>query len=128
MKPEVVEPRVYQMDRPMTERPSFTARSMTFQAQAPGFSETPSARIEPEPVQDLEAAPLGAARAQVHENYIIAQTGSGIVIVDQHAAHDGLSMKKLKAQMAESGVAAQALLIPEIVEMTENGIFFDGNC
>lgn len=120
MKPEVVEPRVYQMDRPMTERPSFTARSMTFQAQAPGFSETPSARIEPEPVQDLEAAPLGAARAQVHENYIIAQTESGIVIVDQHAAHERLVYEKLKAQMAENGVAAQALLIPEIVEMTEN--------
>lgn len=122
MKPEPAGARVYQMDRP-----SFTARSMTFQAQAPtpGFMEQPSARIEPEPetVPDetpAEANPLGAARAQVHENYVIAQTETGIVIVDQHAAHERLVYEKLKAQMAENGVAAQALLIPEIVEMTEN--------
>ncbi len=120
MRPEVVEPRVYQMDRPTHSHPSFTARSMTFQAQAPGFSETPSARIEPEPEPDLQAAPLGAARAQVHENYIIAQTETGMVIVDQHAAHERLVYEKLKTQMAENGVAAQTLLIPEIVEMTEN--------
>ncbi len=113
-------PRVYQMDRP-----SFTARTMTFQAQAPGFNEMPSARIEPIPEQfdetvPDEANPLGAARAQVHENYIIAQTEAGIVIVDQHAAHERLVYEKLKTQMAENDVAAQALLIPEIVEMTEN--------
>ena len=64
-----------------------------------------------------EALPLGAARAQLHENYIVAQTETGIVIVDQHAAHERLIYEKLKAQMAENGVAAQALLIPEIVEM-----------
>lgn len=122
MRPEIVEPRVYQMDRPTGQHPSFTARSMTFQAQAPGFAESPSARIEPtlETEPDLEAAPLGAARAQVHENYIIAQTETGMVIVDQHAAHERLVYEKLKTQMAENGVAAQALLIPEIVEMTEN--------
>ena len=63
--------------------------------------------------------PLGAARAQVHENYIIAQTETGIVIVDQHAAHERLVYERLKRQMAENGVAAQALLIPEIVELSE---------
>jgi len=63
--------------------------------------------------------PLGAARAQVHENYIIAQTADGIVIVDGHAAHERLVYEKLKMQMAENGVAAQALLIPEIVELAE---------
>ena len=68
---------------------------------------------------DLTDLPLGAARAQVHENYIIAQTETGIVIVDQHAAHERLVYEKLKHQMAENGVAAQALLIPEIVEMSE---------
>lgn len=110
--------RIYQMDRPT---PSFSARSMTFQAQAPGFQESPSARIEPDfEAENHEAAPLGAARAQVHENYIIAQTEAGIVIVDQHAAHERLVYEKLKAQMAENGVAAQALLIPEIVEMTDD--------
>lgn len=118
--PEPAQPRVYQM-----ERPSFSARSMTFQAQAPqlrtpGFQEEPSARIEPAPEVECDELPLGTARAQVHENYIIAQTETGIVIVDQHAAHERLVYEKLKAQMAENGVAAQALLIPEIVEMTEN--------
>ncbi len=113
--PEPTQPRVYQMDRP-----SFSARSMTFQAQAPGFHEAPSARIEPVVEDEPDHLPLGAARAQVHENYIIAQTETGIVIVDQHAAHERLVYEKLKAQMAENGVAAQALLIPEIVEMTES--------
>ncbi len=113
--PEQTTPRVYQMDRP-----SFSARSMTFQAQAPGFGEAPSARIEPVVEDEPDDLPLGAARAQVHENYIIAQTENGIVIVDQHAAHERLVYEKLKAQMAENGVAAQALLIPEVVELSEN--------
>ena len=113
--PEQTTPRVYQMDRP-----SFSARSMTFQAQAPGFSEAPSARIEPVLEDEPDALPLGAARAQVHENYIIAQTEKGIVIVDQHAAHERLVYEKLKTQMAENGVPAQALLIPEIVELSDN--------
>ena len=112
--------RVYQMDRShLPDRPSFTARSMTFQAQVPGFSEAPSARIEPPVADEPQHLPLGAARAQVHENYIIAQTETGIVIVDQHAAHERLVYEKLKRQMAENGVAAQALLIPEIVELSE---------
>ena len=55
----------------------------------------------------------------MHENYIIAQTADGMVIVDQHAAHERLVYEKLKTQMAENGVAAQALLIPEIVELSE---------
>jgi len=67
-----------------------------------------------------EDLPLGAARAQIHENYIIAQTRDGMVIVDQHAAHERLVYEKLKQQMEERGVAAQALLIPEIVEMSES--------
>jgi DNA mismatch repair protein MutL len=59
--------------------------------------------------------PLGAARAQLHENYIVAQTDGGMVIVDQHAAHERLVYERLKRQMDETGVARQALLIPEIV-------------
>ncbi|WP_421701942.1 DNA mismatch repair endonuclease MutL [Aliiroseovarius sp.] len=127
MRPEapVDTPRVYQMDRP-----SMGTRPMAYQAQAPlpetpGFAEmsTPSARFEqvvdePEAPQPVEALPLGAARAQLHENYIIAQTETGIVIVDQHAAHERLVYEKLKRQMAENGVASQALLIPEIVELS----------
>ena len=113
-------PRIYQMDRP-----SQTALRSAYVAQAPirdfGFAEAPSARVEATvpPAPDLTERPLGAARAQVHENYIIAQTSRGMVIVDQHAAHERLVYERLKAQAAESGIAAQALLIPEIVELSE---------
>jgi DNA mismatch repair protein MutL len=62
--------------------------------------------------------PLGAARAQLHETYVIAQTRDGIVIVDQHAAHERLVYERMKTEMAERGSAArQALLIPEVVEL-----------
>ncbi|MBY8975088.1 DNA mismatch repair endonuclease MutL [Rhodobacteraceae bacterium NNCM2] len=89
-------------------------------AQGSGFAEmAPSARIETkeEAPQPAVEAPLGAARAQLHENYIVAQTKTGIVIVDQHAAHERLVYEKLKAQMAANGVARQGLLIPEIVDL-----------
>nr|MDA3887596.1 DNA mismatch repair protein MutL [Allgaiera sp.] len=81
----------------------------------------PSARVEDSaPTPEDTQRPLGAARAQVHENYIIAQTERGMVIVDQHAAHERLVYERLKTQMADRGVAAQALLIPEIVELSES--------
>ncbi|MBS0233153.1 MAG: DNA mismatch repair endonuclease MutL [Proteobacteria bacterium] len=64
--------------------------------------------------------PLGAVRAQVHENYIVAQTRDGLVIVDQHAAHERLVYEKLKAALANGGVATQGLLIPAIVELDAN--------
>ncbi|MEL7278366.1 MAG: DNA mismatch repair endonuclease MutL [Pseudomonadota bacterium] len=117
---------VYQMDRP-----SRAARDIAYAAQAPapGFAEESpgwsAARVEEHvsdssahPVDDPLTHPLGAARAQVHENYIIAQTETGLVIVDQHAAHERLVYEKLKYQMAERGVPAQALLIPDVVELS----------
>lgn len=118
MRPEPAGARVYQMDRPTA-----FARGQAYQAQAPGFAEMQndfSGRIE-EKVSEapLHALPLGAARAQLHENYIIAQTQNGMIIVDQHAAHERLVYEKLKRQMGENGVASQALLIPEIVELSE---------
>ncbi len=61
--------------------------------------------------------PLGAARAQVHATYIVAQTRDGVVIVDQHAAHERLVYERMKAQMAQGGVARQRLLLPEVVEL-----------
>ncbi|SEN02907.1 DNA mismatch repair endonuclease MutL [Palleronia pelagia] len=117
-EPPAAVPRVYQMDRPSVPRP----------APAPGFAETQGswARVDPDPgpvIEDetpAQSFPLGAARGQVHENYIISQTDSGMVIVDQHAAHERLVYEKLKRQMAENGVASQALLIPEIVDLSEN--------
>jgi DNA mismatch repair protein MutL len=63
--------------------------------------------------------PLGAARAQLHETYIVAQTRDGLIIVDQHAAHERIVYEKLKAALEKSGVARQLLLIPEIVELDE---------
>jgi DNA mismatch repair protein MutL len=73
----------------------------------------------PEPARDLLDRPLGAARAQVHETYIVAQTREGIVIVDQHAAHERLVYERLKEALERSGVARQILLIPEIVDLDE---------
>src|SRR5712691_8521165 len=70
-----------------------------------------------EPAPDLIDRPLGAARAQVHETYIVAQTRDGIVIVDQHAAHERLVYERMKTALDKSGVARQILLIPEIVEL-----------
>jgi DNA mismatch repair protein MutL len=90
--------------------------------EAPGFAEPPAdegwaaARVEPqaEPAADL---PLGVARAQLHETYVIAQTADGMVIVDQHAAHERLVYERLKAARAAAGIAGQMLLIPEVVEL-----------
>ena len=66
--------------------------------------------------------PLGAARAQVHETYIVAQTDTGIVIVDQHAAHERLVYERMKTALADGGVKRQGLLIPEVVEMDEAAV------
>jgi len=65
--------------------------------------------------------PLGVARAQLHETYIVAQTDQGVVIVDQHAAHERLLHEKLKNQLEADGVKRQALLLPEVVELGEDG-------
>ena len=113
MRPER---RVYQMDRVFGAN---LPRAFAFQAPD-GFAEAPTARFEEiseHPFGKIEDFPLGAARAQVHENYVIAQTATGMVIVDQHAAHERLVYERLKRQMNETGIKAQALLIPEIIEL-----------
>jgi DNA mismatch repair protein MutL len=63
--------------------------------------------------------PLGAARAQIHETYIVAQTRDGLIIVDQHAAHERIVYERLKAALEKTGVGRQLLLLPEIVELDE---------
>jgi DNA mismatch repair protein MutL len=63
--------------------------------------------------------PLGAARAQLHETYIVAQTETSVILVDQHAAHERLVFERVKAMLADGGVKRQALLIPEIVTLTD---------
>ena len=123
IRAEPTGPRVYQMDRTPSSVPrgtGFAELQNTYSARVePGESEArPQGSDEQSP--PISHAPLGAARAQMHENYIFAQTEDGMVIVDQHAAHERLVYEGLKAQMEENGVAAQALLIPDIVEMSES--------
>lgn len=75
--------------------------------------------------QEAEGAaawPLGVARAQVHATYIVAETADGVVIVDQHAAHERLTQERLKRALAEKSLARQGLLIPEIVELDERRV------
>jgi DNA mismatch repair protein MutL len=101
-------PRVYRMDRP-APRPN---------APPLGFAEAPSARIEPPaPEAADEECPLGAARAQLHGTYVVAQTREGMILVDAHAAHERLVYERLKGFLREGPVPAQALLLPEIVEL-----------
>jgi DNA mismatch repair protein MutL len=91
----------------------------TFDFQAPLFAASPSVRIEPEPTAPAPQTdlPLGVARAQLHETYIVAQTADGIVIVDQHAAHERLTYEKMKNAMTQGGIARQPLLVPEVVDL-----------
>jgi DNA mismatch repair protein MutL len=92
-----------------------------FAYDEPQFDQ-PSARGDagPDPVgvEALRAYPLGAARAQLHETYIVAQTDDGVVIVDQHAAHERLVYEQMKAMLATGQVRRQTLLIPEVVRLS----------
>ncbi|MCT8330865.1 DNA mismatch repair endonuclease MutL [Albidovulum sediminis] len=127
-RPEPTVPRVYQMDRPA---PLILRQAAAFQAPlSPAFGEA-SARFDSpadsrSPLSDDDATrnPLGAARAQVHENYIIAQTETGMVIVDQHAAHERLVYERLKRLRDAAPIPAQALLIPEIVDLSPTDAAF----
>jgi DNA mismatch repair protein MutL len=96
--------------------PAFAERAQTaFDVGAP----TADVRIEAQPTGDLVDRPLGAARTQIHETYIVSQTRDGLIIIDQHAAHERIVYERLKASLAKNGVQRQILLIPEIVEMDE---------
>ena len=94
---------------------SSAQRAFDVGAPAADVRMVPAEEIAPDQVE----RPLGAARAQVHETYIVTQTRDGIVIVDQHAAHERLVYERMKAALEKTGVARQILLIPEIVELEE---------
>jgi DNA mismatch repair protein MutL len=93
----------------------------SFNAQAHMDVGAPSADVRPQatPASDLLDRPLGAARTQIHEIYIVSQTRDGLVLIDQHAAHERIVYERLKAALARDGVQRQILLIPEIVELDE---------
>jgi DNA mismatch repair protein MutL len=96
--------------------PAFAEHEQTtFDVGAP----TADVRFEDAPSSELLDRPLGAARTQIHETYIVAQTRDGLIVVDQHAAHERIVYERLKASLAKNGVQRQILLIPEIVELDE---------
>src|SRR3954471_12787613 len=105
---------------PVSPQPGAAGWGMAEPPQAAFDVGAPSADIRMnETAPDLIDRPLGAARAQLHENYIVAQTRDGMIVVDQHAAHERIVYEKLKASLARNGVQRQILLIPDIVEMNE---------
>jgi DNA mismatch repair protein MutL len=95
------------------------AASFGAPAQAAFAVGAPQAVSSDLPQASLIDHPLGAARAQVHETYIVAQTCDGLVLVDQHAAHERIVYERMKAALEKSGIPRQILLIPEIVELDE---------
>jgi DNA mismatch repair protein MutL len=89
----------------------------------PGFTPAPMGRAEPAFAAPPEPAsfPMGVARGQVAATYIVAEASDGLVIVDQHAAHERLVLERMRRALADGGVARQALLLPEVVELDEVG-------
>ena len=81
----------------------------------------PSAPPPAPEAPEAAGLPLGAARAQLHDTYIVAQTGDGIVLVDQHAAHERLVLERMRRALADGPPPRQTLLLPEVVELEEAG-------
>ena len=116
LRPQANAPFPYQQDH--TPRPSANDPGRSFYVPLLDGTAAPAARVEDVPVQPAQSdLPLGVARAQLHETYVVAQTADGIVIVDQHAAHERLVYERMKTALAGGGIARQPLLIPEIVEL-----------
>ena len=92
-------------------------RAMAFEAYRPvtygGFAEDPAPPLEPPEID----SPLGAARGQLHDTYIVSETADGLAIIDQHAAHERIVYESLKAQQAMKGIATQPLLVPAVVDL-----------
>lgn len=95
--------------------------SRVFERRPGFFSPPPQARAEAAwaPPPEAQDHPLGVARGQVAKTYIVAEAEDGLVIVDQHAAHERLVLERMRAALAGGRVAAQALLIPDVVELDE---------
>jgi DNA mismatch repair protein MutL len=108
---------------PVGPLPAFDGAAAAFaepgQAAFDVGNPTADVRFQEQPSADLLDRPLGAARTQIHETYIVSQTRDGLIVVDQHAAHERIVYERLKASLAKNGVQRQILLIPEIVELDE---------
>jgi DNA mismatch repair protein MutL len=137
-----IDPRAVEMARAITSpsvggfssggpnhyRPDYGSAGMReaaagFQAPLSGLDAPPAANVRESSDQEMVQAPtdfpLGVARAQLHETYIIAQSGDAIIMIDQHAAHERLVYERIKNDLDETGVKRQGLLIPEVVELDE---------
>ncbi|MDA1089427.1 MAG: DNA mismatch repair endonuclease MutL [Proteobacteria bacterium] len=94
-------------------------RADAFHRPLPGLDTQPSAPAQAGMDEYIGDYPLGVARAQVHETYVVAQTADGIIIVDQHAAHERLVQERIKTALDSGGVQRQGMLIPEVVELDQ---------
>lgn len=120
-------PPLHGRERPTLPSGFAASHSTAFVAQMPfsgvGDMAQPTAReMDVDEADDLRSFPLGAARGQLHHTYIVSQTEDGIIIVDQHAAHERLVYEKMKIALASQGAERQTLLIPEVVELDENDV------
>ena len=108
----------------LSSNKSGVADAPAYYAAAGNLALSPATRsyVQEAPQQDNASFPLGAAVAQVHETYIVAQTKDGLVLVDQHAAHERLVYEKMKQSLSAEGIARQSLLMPEIVELDEPSV------
>jgi DNA mismatch repair protein MutL len=113
---------------PRYPNPGLSAPHMQYQAPDPSgpgglaYGAGPAARVEQNYSTGDTSNPLGAARAQLHATYIVAQTEDGMVIVDQHAAHERLVYERMKADLEQGGVKSQALLLPDVIELDEASV------
>lgn len=137
--PYSIDPQASELARQITARPSGSGGYAHYQPENSSFAMRESARDFQAPLSGLNAPlqanvressdqemsappeefPLGVARAQLHETYIIAQSGDAVIMVDQHAAHERLVYEKIKNDLEKTGVKRQGLLIPEVVELDQ---------
>ena len=119
-KPNIVPMQQARMPLATSHRPTYSQPPQTsFSTPQPAYFQEIEDNYERPIESQIQDGPLGQARTQLHKTYIISETPSGIVIVDQHAAHERLVYEALKMAREKSGVPRQMLLIPEVVELSE---------
>ena len=121
-QPDLNSPGGYSPETPEGEGLSIDQRSYSLNDRRTFFTPPPLARAEPAyaPPPETVEYPLGVARGQVAKTYIVAEAQDGLILVDQHAAHERLVLERMRKAMASGGVASQALLLPEVIELDES--------